>query len=96
MLLANLINLGMNGRRTEQRCVWGLTALGPGEFSLMQYPPDLVSRAYAALGALIAGGSEIRFCLVCGIPFRPKPRQGECCGPAHQSTYRGWRRKGKV
>jgi len=94
VMLANLINTGMHGRRSGERCEWGLNAIGPGEFRLTQHPPDLISRAYAAFATLIAGQVETRFCPVCGKQFRPKPRQGECCSPAHQSTYRGWRKRG--
>jgi hypothetical protein len=104
MLLQSLVNEGLNagpnngpqalnGRR---RCWWGLETVGPGEFRLTQYPPDLLSHAYSAFSVLIATNVETRFCPVCGKQFRPKPRQGECCSPAHQSTYRGWRHKGKL
>lgn len=96
IMLANLINAGLQGRRTEQRCVWGLNALGPGEFRLTQHPPDLISRAYAAFATLIATGAETRFCVVCGRQFRPKPRQGETCGDACASTHRGRRRRAKL
>lgn len=86
--LANLINAGLNGRRSEQRCVWGLNAIGPGNFRLTQHPPDLISRAYAAFATLIANSAETRFCKVCGKQFRPKTKRSWACSDAHATTLR--------
>lgn len=95
IMLANLINAGLHGRRTKQRCVWGLNALGPGEFRLTQHPPDLVSRAYSAFAALIATRAETRFCVVCGKQFRPTSRQGPCCSTTCTNTARSRRYREK-
>lgn len=95
ILLANLVNVGMNGRRGEERCVWGLNAIGPGAFRLTQHPPDLISRAYAAFATLIANNVETRFCVVCGTQFRPKTKRSETCGDACASTKRGRRFRAK-
>lgn len=95
IMLSNFINAGMNGRRNEERCVWGLNAIGPGAFRLTQHPPDLISRAYAAFATLIANNAETRFCVVCGKQYRPKPRQGETCGEACASTNRGRKRRAR-
>lgn len=95
ILLANLINAGLHGRREEHRCVWGLNATGPGTFMLMQHPPDLVSRAYAAFATLIANSVETRSCIVCGMLFRPKSKRGVAC-EAHQSTYRSRKSRGQI
>jgi len=62
---------------------------------LRQTTLDMISRAYAAFGALMASDSQIRFSPVRGILIRPKPRHGECCSTRHQSTYRGWRHREK-
>lgn len=95
IMLANLINAGLHGRRTEQRCVWGLNALGPGRFRLTQHPPDLISRAYAAFATLIANEVKVRACRVCGKLFRPRSKRGVAC-EAHQSTYRSQKSRGQI
>jgi hypothetical protein len=51
ILLQNIINDGLNAGPNEispsstgkRRCWWGLHAVGPGEFRLTEYPPDLLS-----------------------------------------------------
>lgn len=93
--LANLINAGLNGRRSEQRCVWGLNAVGPGAFRLTQHPPDLVSRAYAAFATLIANSAETRFCKVCAKQFRPRTKRSWACSDAHAVTLRSRRSRAK-
>ncbi len=102
LILQDMINEGLNGGPNEippsgtgkRRCWWGLKVVGPGEFRLAQYPPDLLSRAYSAFSVLIAGNVETRFCPVCGIQFRPKSRRSDAC-PDHVNTYRSqrWREK---
>jgi hypothetical protein len=95
-MIQDLINEGLNAGSNQEpqsakgkrRCWWGLAAGGPGDFVLIQYPPDLLTRAYSAFAWLIANNVETRICPVCNSLFRPKPRQGVCCSPAHQSTYR--------
>jgi hypothetical protein len=84
---------GLQARISEQRCWWGLPAVGPGEFRITQYPSDLPSRAYSAFAVLMANNFEIRSCRVCGKAFRPKSKRGVACED-HQSTYRSWRKRG--
>jgi len=103
-MLQSMINEGLTAGPTEvaqartrrRRCWWGLSAVGPGEFQLTQYPPDLLSRAYSAFGVLIANTVETRSCRVCGKLFRPKPRQGDCCSESCSSTHRGRRRRERL
>jgi len=99
LMLQGMINEGLNGgpnvnpqERTEkQRCWWGLEAIGPGEFRLAQFPPDLLSRAYSAFATLIGTNVETRFCPVCGKQFRARPRQGACCSTTCTNTARSRR-----
>jgi hypothetical protein len=101
LILQGMINDGLNmesveisdSRVRERRCWWGLSAVGPGEFQITQYPPDLLSRAYSAFAVLIANSAEIRACQVCGKPFRPKTRRSEAC-EEHVNTNRSQRNRG--
>jgi hypothetical protein len=103
IILQDMINDGLNAGPNEippsstgkRRCWWGLQAVGPGEFQLVQFPPDLLSRAYAAFSVLIAGNVETRFCQVCGKQFRPKTRRSEACED-HVSTNRSQRHRAKL
>jgi hypothetical protein len=102
LILRDMINDGLNAgpneippsRTGKQRCWWGLATVGPGEFRLAQYPPDLLSRAYAAFSVLIGNRVETRSCRVCGKLFRPKTRRSVAC-EEHVDTYRSqrWRAK---
>jgi hypothetical protein len=103
IMLQEMINDGLNAGPNEippsstrkRRCWWGLRAVGPGEFRLTQYPPDLLSRAYSAFSVLIAGNVETRFCRVCGKQFRLKTRRSVAC-PDHVSTNRSQRYRAKL
>jgi hypothetical protein len=77
----------------KRRCWWGLVAVGPGEFRLTQYPPDLLSRAYSAFATLIANNVATRPCKVCGKLFRPKTQRSLAC-EEHVNTYRSRRNRG--
>jgi hypothetical protein len=100
IILQDIVNDGLYAGPNEippshtgkRKCWWGLAAVGPGEFRLTQYPPDLLSRAYSAFAALIANNVPTRSCKVCGKLFRPKSRRSEACDE-HVSTYRSrrWR-----
>lgn len=99
VMLQGMINTGLNAgpnvipqeRTGKQRCWWGLEAIGPGDFRLAQFPPDLLSRAYSAFATLIGTNAETRFCPVCNKQFRPKPRQGACCSTTCTNTARSRR-----
>ena len=105
VILQDMINDGLNAglneippsRAGKRRCWWGLAAVGPGEFRLAQYPPDLLSRAYSAFAALIANNVPTRSCKVCGKLFRPKTRRSVAC-EEHVSTNRSrrWREDGET
>jgi hypothetical protein len=100
MILQDIVNDGLNAdpneippsRSGKRRCWWGLAAVGPGEFRLAQYPPDLLSRAYSAFASLIANNVATRSCKVCGKLFRPKSKRSVAC-EEHVDTYRSrrWR-----
>jgi predicted nucleic acid-binding Zn ribbon protein len=100
-----LINEGLNAgsnqdpqsTKGKRRTWWGLAAVGPGDFHLMQYPPDLLSRAYSAFAWLIANNVETRFCKVCHKQFPPTPRQkGDVCSERCGNTLRSRRRRGQL
>ena len=100
MILQDIVNDGLNAdpneippsRSGKRRCWWGLAAVGPGEFRLAQYAPDLLSRAYSAFASLIANNVATRSCKVCGKLFRPKSKRPVAC-EEHVDTYRSrrWR-----
>jgi hypothetical protein len=100
VILQDIVNDGLYAgpneilpsRTGKRRCWWGLAAVGPGEFRLAQYPPDLLSRAYSAFAAVIANNVATRSCKVCGKLFRPKTRRSVACDE-HVDTYRSrrWR-----
>lgn len=100
--LQGMINEGLNEgsneapptRQKKRRSWWGLAAVGPGEFRLTQYPPDLLTRAYSAFALLIATNTETEFCRVCGRQFRPASKNSPPACKHDQSTYRSWRRRG--
>jgi hypothetical protein len=100
IMLQDMINDGLYAGPNEippshtrkRRCWWGLVAVGPGEFRLAQYPPDLLTRAYAAFAALIANNVATRACKVCGRLFRPKTKRSVAC-EEHVGTYRSRRRR---
>jgi hypothetical protein len=100
IMLQDMINDGLNAgpnqippsRTGKRRCWWGLAAVGPGEFRLAQYPPDLLSRAYSAFSTLIAHNVATRPCKVCGKLFRPKTQRSWAC-EEHVSTYRSRRNR---
>lgn len=91
------LNAGPNGEpgapKRRRRSRWSLEAVGPGEFRLTHYTPDLLSRSYSAFSTLIAGNVETRFCRVCRTQFRPKSKGTEACDD-HQSTFRSWKSRG--
>jgi hypothetical protein len=101
IILQDIVNDGLYAGPNEippshtgkRRCWWGLAAVGPGEFRLAQYPPDLLSRAYSAFAALIANNVVTRSCKVCGKLFRPKTRRSLAC-EEHVDTYRSRRWRG--
>jgi hypothetical protein len=100
IILQDIVNDGLYAGPNEippshtgkRRCWWGLAAVGPGEFRLAQYPPDLLSRAYSAFASLIANNVATRSCKVCGKLFRPKSKRSVAC-KEHVDTYRSrrWR-----
>jgi hypothetical protein len=101
VILQGIVNDGLNagsneepGRNGGRRCWWGLEAVGPGEFKLAQFPPDLLSRAYSAFAHLIANRVEIRPCKVCQRPFHPPTKRSWAC-PDHVNTLRSQRNRAK-
>jgi hypothetical protein len=97
VMIEELINDGLNAgpnrnpqsRQGKRRTWWGLKAVGPGDFALLQYPPDLVSRAYSAFAWLIANDVETRICEVCYKPFTPTPRQkSDACSQTCRNTLK--------
>jgi predicted nucleic acid-binding Zn ribbon protein len=101
-MIEGLINDGLNAgpnrdpqsRQGKRRTWWGLKAVGPGDFVLLQYPPDLVSRAYSAFAWLIANNVETRFCEVCYKQFVPTPRQkGDVCSERCRNTLKSRKRR---
>ena len=85
---ANLINQGMQDTK------WGMEVIAPGELRLTYYPPNLVSAAYANLGALISKRVEFKECPGCGRVFLPvsgrqKYHDRQCATRARQ---RRWKR----
>jgi hypothetical protein len=97
VLVNDGLNAGPNGEpgapKRRQRARWALETIGPGEFRLTYYTPDLLSRAYSAFSTLIAGNVETRFCRVCRKQFRPKTQRSEACDD-HLGTLRSWRSRG--
>jgi len=86
---ARLINQGMRETR------WGMSVIEPGELRLTHYPPNLVSAAYANLGALISKKVEFKECPGCGRVFPPvsgkqKYHDPQCATKARQ---RKWKRE---
>lgn len=103
-MIEDIINDGLNAgpnrdpqsRQGKRRTWWGLKVVGPGDFVLLQYPPDLVSRAYSAFAWLIANNVETRICRVCYKQFSPTPRQkGDVCSESCGNTLRSRKRRAK-
>lgn len=86
--LQNQLNNGMQGRNGV-RCEWGVVATGPGEFSLMQHPPELLSHAYATFAVLMANKVPLKTCPGCGRLFVPKDIRQKWHSPGCGSTKRG-------
>jgi hypothetical protein len=86
--LQNQLNNGMQGRNGI-RCEWGVVATGPGEFSLMQHPPDLLSHAYATFAVLMASKVPLKTCPGCGRLFVAKDIRQKWHRPGCGSTKRG-------
>ena len=84
---ARLINQGM------QDTQWGMSVIEPGELRLTHYPPDLVSAAYANLGALISKKVEFKECPGCGRVFQPKSGKQQYHEPdcARRTRQRRWK-----
>ncbi len=88
MIIARLVNQGLHAGK------WGMAVNEPGDIRLAYYPPNLVSAAYANLGALIARKAEFKECLGCGRAFLPdsgkqKYHDTQC---ATRSRQRRWKR----
>ena len=88
-IVARLINQGMRDTK------WGMSVIEPGELRLTHYPPNLVSAAYANLGALISKRVEFKECPGCGRVFLPgsgkqKYHDEDC---ATRTRQRRWKRK---
>jgi hypothetical protein len=86
--VARLINQGL------QNTKWGMVVGEPGELRLAHYPPNLVSAAYADLGALIATKAEFKECPGCGRAFLPSSGKQNYHEPqcATKSRQRKWKR----
>jgi hypothetical protein len=87
-ITARLINQGMQDTK------WGMEVIEPGELRLTHYPPNLVSAAYANLGALISKKVEFKECPGCGRVFLPasakqKYHDQNC---ATRTRQRKWKR----
>jgi hypothetical protein len=103
-MIEDIINDGLNAgpnrdpqsRQGKRRTWWGLKVVGPGDFVLLQYPPDLVSRAYSAFAWLIANDVETRICEVCYKLFSPTPRQkSDVCSETCRNTLKSRKRRAK-
>ena len=86
--LQNQLNNGMQGRNGV-RCEWGVVATSPGELSLMQRPPDLLSHAYSTFAVLMANKAPLKTCPGCGRLFVPKDIRQKWHSPGCGSTKRG-------
>lgn len=93
--LQNQLNNGMQGRNGV-RCEWGVVATKPGELSLMQHPPDLLSHAYATFAFLMANKVPLKTCPGCGRLFVPKDIRQKWHSPGCGSTKRGQARRTKA
>jgi hypothetical protein len=84
---ARLINEGMQDTR------WGMSVIEPGELRLTHYPPNLVSAAYADLGALISKKVKFKECPGCGRVFQSKSGKQQYHEPdcATRKRQRRWR-----
>jgi hypothetical protein len=88
IIAARSINDGMQDTR------WGMSVIEPGELRLTQYPPNLVSAAYANLGALISKRVEFKECPGCGRVFLPASGRQQyhdevCATRTRQRRYKG-------
>jgi hypothetical protein len=86
--LQDQLNNGMQGRNGV-RCEWGVVATGPGDLSLMQHPPDLLSHTYATFAVLMANRVPLKTCPGCGRLFVPKDSRQKWHRPGCGSTKRG-------
>jgi hypothetical protein len=87
-IAAGQLNQGLQGG------MWELAPAGPGELRLAFYAPNLVSAAYANVGALVARKAEFKECPGCGRIFPPKSGKqayhDEQC--ATRARQRRWKR----
>jgi hypothetical protein len=88
-IAARLINEGMQDTK------WGMEVIEPGELRLTHYPPNLVSAAYANLGALISKKAEFKECPGCGRVFLPASGKQKYHDPqcATKDRQRRWKRE---
>jgi hypothetical protein len=86
---ARLINWGLQDTK------WGMVVGEPGELRLAHYPPNLVSAAYANLGALIATKAEFKECPGCSRAFLPSSGMQKYHDPqcATKARQRKWKRE---
>jgi hypothetical protein len=86
-----------------QNCRMGLTSSvgldtdpkGPGNFLILDSPPDLLSAAYVHLAYFMAGKAPMEECQGCGRVFIPLSGKQKYCTPTCASTTRWHRWKQK-
>jgi hypothetical protein len=86
--ITKLINQGLQGGE------WGMIVNEPGDIRLAYSPLNLVSAAYADLGALVATKAEFKECPGCGRAFLPDSGRQKYHDPqcATKSRQRRWKR----
>jgi hypothetical protein len=94
-LMAATIAAARSINRGLEDTKWGMEVIEPGELRLTHYPPNLVSAAYANLGALISKKVEFKECPGCGRVFPPGSGKQKYHDPqcAVRTRQRKWKRQ---